>query len=210
MIAARAAVLALALALVGCAARVDPHHLENQLEREVQALSQIARDLRYQAETCEEGGPATGLYADLHQVFSGSEATVERQGPITVVILPLDVLFNDPETMRFREEATMQLDLLATALKLHPSHRIELAGHTDDGMLPAGGPWSTHFDRAYANAMAVMDLLTGDFGVDPGRFRVTSHGQWSPIASNDVPSGQRQNRRVEVRIRPHFSLPVDH
>ncbi len=194
----------------GCGLRRDPDHLARQLEREVQALNQIVRDLREQAETCEEPGRTTALYADLHQVFSGTEAEVFQVGITTVVRLPVGLLFTDRYELRLREEATMQLDLLATALRLHPNTTVEVVGHTDDGMLPPdiermGGL----LGLSWRYAEAVARKLTAEFDVDPARFTVSARGPWAPIASNDVPSGQERNRRVEVRIRPGPTRPEE-
>lgn len=192
-----------------CGARQDPLHLENQLEREVQALHQVVRDLRAQAEGCDAVGAPDAIYADLHQVFAGTETTVEREGAVTVVTLPVSVLFTDPYGLRFREEADMVLDLLATALKLHPSHRVQISGHTDDAMLPSDWVrrYGSHLDLSFQYAAAVMQRLSVDYAVPEGRFTVSAHGQWAPVASNDLPLGQQRNRRVEVRISPGAPPP---
>lgn len=162
------------------------------------------RDLRHQAATCSEAGPPDAIYNDLHQVFNNTETTVEREGSTTVVTLPVSVLFTDPYSLRFREEANMALDLLATALKLHPDHVIVLEGHTDDRSLPSDWVrrYGSHLDLSFQYAAAVMQRLSVDFDVDQHRFTVSARGQWAPVATNDLPNGQRRNRRVEVHIRP--------
>lgn len=192
------------LGLLACGPKQDPQHLERQLELEVMALQAVNRDLRHQAATCSDAGPPDAIYADLHQVFAGTEIAVEREGPITVVTLPVSILFTDPYSLRFREEATMTLDLLATALNLHPDHRIELEGHSDDRILPGDlvRRYGSHLDLSFQYAAAVMQHLTQDFDVPDSRFVVSARGGWAPVASNDLPTGQARNRRVEVRIRP--------
>ncbi len=193
-----------ALALLGCGPKQDPNHLENQLEKEVQALNQVVRDLRFQAEHCGAAGAPDAIYADLNQVFAGTETIVERQGAITIVTMPVHVLFSDPYSLRFREEANMTLDLLATALKVHPDHRVEIEGHTDDRALPSDWVrrYGSHLDLSFQYAAAVMQRLSVDFKVGEDRFTVAARGQWAPVASNDLPKGQARNRRVEVRITP--------
>ena len=170
----------------------------------MQALNQIVRDLRHQASTCDESGPPDAIFGDLHQVFAGTETTVEREGIKTVVTLPVSVLFTDAYSLRFREEANMSLDLLATALTLHPNHTVVIEGHTDDASLPSDWVrrYGSHLDLSFQYAAAVMQRLSVDFSVDEGRFTVSARGQWAPIASNDLPNGQARNRRVEVHIQP--------
>lgn len=194
----------LLLATACGAARKDPQHLENQLEREVQALNQVVRDLRFQAEHCGAAGAPDAIYAELNQVYAGTETTVEREGAITLVSLPVAVLFTDPYSLRFREEANMTLDLLATALRVHPDHRVLIEGHTDDRSLPSDWVrrYGSHLDLSFQYAAAVMQRLSVDFQISEERFTVSARGQWAPIASNDLPNGQGRNRRVEIRITP--------
>lgn len=183
-----------------CASRGGPN-LENQLEREVIALNQTVRRLKIDATNCAEGGDDT-LYADLKQVFAGGEIKVGTDRGATELIIPISHLFADPYSLRFREEATMSLDLLATALNLHPNHRVTIEGHTNDKILPSNlvRRFGSHLDLSFQYAAAVMQRLSEEFKVDEQRFTVAARGPWAPIASNDVTSGQEQNQRVTVRI----------
>jgi len=194
-----------ALLLTGCATKHSQDHLEKQLEREVVALNQVVRDLRHQVANCgQDRSSPDSIFADLHQAFAGTDITVEREGSVTVVALPIGVLFTDPYSLRFREEANLPLDLMATTLQLHPNHRVELQGHTDNALLPRAWVrrYGSHLELSFLYAAAVMQRLSEDYGVGEDRFTVAARGQWAPIASNDVASGQARNRRVELRIRP--------
>lgn len=200
--------LALVLA-VGCGAPrhgdvvTRGRHLERQLESEVVALHQRLRHLEAELQTCDTTGPAP-LYAELHQVFSGTEVDVERRGSVVVVSLPVRHLFADPYSLRLREESAMTLDLLATALARHPDTLVRIEGHTDDGMLPTGlvRRYASHLDLSFQYAAAVLQELTGSFGLAEERFAVTARGAWAPVATNDTPAGQARNQRVEVHVLP--------
>ncbi len=199
--------LALILLIAGCGPK-NTSGLTKQLDAEVVALHQVVRDLKGQVATCGQGTSPESIYADLHQVFKGTEITVSRQGAVTVVTLPATTLFSDPYTLAFRDESNMTLDLLATAIKLHPGQRIVLEGHTDNAMLPRDWVrrYGSHLELSFLYAAAVMQRLNEQFDVTEDRFTVSARGQWAPIASNDVSSGQNANRRVEVHIMPNLAI----
>src|SRR5690606_22878234 len=113
----------------------DGRGLEGQLEREVVALQQRVRALEFELAQSVHGGDPGPIYANLHQLFAGTEISVDRRGGITVVTLPVGHLFADPYNLRFRQECQMSLDLLATALKDYPEQPVVVDGHTDDRML---------------------------------------------------------------------------
>lgn len=177
---------------------------DRQLESEVVALHQRLRQLEGQMQSCEDSGGAGRIHGELHQLFSGTEIDVERRGAVVVVNFPVSHLFADPYSLRLREESAMTLDLLATALKRHPELLVRFEGHTDDRLLPAGlvRRYGSHLDLSFQYAAALLQELTQRFGLPEDRFSVTARGAWAPIATNDTPSGQARNQRVEVHILP--------
>ncbi|MBW2254803.1 MAG: OmpA family protein [Deltaproteobacteria bacterium] len=193
------------LLLAGCPPRhsyPDGAGLAGQLEREVVALQQRVRSLEFQLDHCGEDPDPDSIYQDLHQIFSGSDVLVSRVGSTTILLLPSDYLFTRGTDLR--EEALMSLDLLATALNLHPEHQVVVEGHSDDRM-PTGDLrrlYSDNWVLSYSRAETVMHALSTQFGVDPSRFTVQSRAEWEPIATNDTTAGQAKNRRVMVRIIP--------
>jgi flagellar motor protein MotB len=176
-------------------------NLEDQLEAEVIALNQTVRKLKVEAANCADGGNDT-LFSDLTQVYKGSEISVTRKRGVTLVTIPVSHLFADAYSLRFREEAQMSLDLLATALNLHPRHGVIVEGHTNDRILPSNlvRRFGSHLDLSFQYAAAVMQNLSEDYAVDETRFTVAARGKWDPVASNDVTSGQDRNQRVAVHI----------
>lgn len=199
------AILALggcALLSTGCAAThsyPDGTGLTGQLEREIVALRTLNTQLQA---SC--GGPERPdqVFAEMSGVFAGSEVTVTREGRVTVVSIPVVLLFADPWSMQVRAEATGPLDLLATAMNLHPEYTITVEGHSSDRSIPlsVARQYADHLVLSFAYASAVQLRLTNDYKVAPERFTVAARGEWEPIASNDIPSGQAQNDRVVVYL----------
>ncbi len=190
-----------ALAACGLHGNPERSRLVGQLEREVVALNATVQ--RLQVDCASSDRPDT-LFAALTGVFAGGEVGVSRDGKTTLLVFPVSLLFPDPWSGQFRAEATGVLDLLATALTLHPDYAINVEGHAADRSIPAREfkRFPDHVALSLMYAARTATRLTTEFGVAPERFTIAGRGAWEPIASNDVPSGQVQNDRVVVRIVP--------
>jgi chemotaxis protein MotB len=76
---------------------------------------------------------------------------------------------------------------------------IQLEGHTD--AIPIhNSQFKSNWELSCARAIAVMDVLCGNFGVNEERFSVVGRADTAPIDSNDTPEGRARNRRVDVII----------
>lgn len=83
------------------------------------------------------------------------------------------------------------------------TYEIDVVGNTDN--LPIGpelaGRYPTNWELAGERASIVVRYLQ-EQGVDPGRMRAISAGQYHPVASNDTADGRARNRRTEILLRP--------
>ncbi|HHO49568.1 MAG TPA: hypothetical protein ENK18_01565 [Deltaproteobacteria bacterium] len=196
----------LLLLLAGCPYRAD---LVNQLESEVIALKSHTRMLKEELATC--GSPKTpgSLYAELTQVFMGSEITVEQRGAATVIRVRASHIYSDAYSLELREEADKNLDLLGLALLLNPDHQVMVLGHTNDRPIPE--EWQRRYESLVALSIALSITLTEHliehYDLDPRRFTNAGRGPYTPIASNDLESGQDANHRLEILLYPNGALP---
>jgi chemotaxis protein MotB len=180
--------------------------LIGQLDREVIALKQKVRYLEERLGSCTTGQDPGSLYPELVQVFSGGPVAVDRKGTVTTVTLPADVLFST-NSNTLREESAFALDLLGTALKLHPDVGILLVGHTDSE-LPAAALrklFPTNWELSYARALAVARALSERHGVPMSRITVAGRADQEPVTGNDTPEGRSTNRRVVAVLTPGVS-----
>jgi len=185
----------------------DGSGLVGQLNREVQALQQTVRMLEYEAATCRDPQAAPDpLFQELHQLLSNTEVSIERRGRTTIVTFPAAHLFGVDE-LSLRQEATMTLDIMSTALKLHPNYTIDVEGHTDDVGVPMGlrKRFGDPFTFSAARAYALVDTLVNEFGLAEDRFSVIGRGPSRPISTNDTDVGRRKNRRVVMYLHPKVS-----
>lgn len=89
-------------------------------------------------------------------------------------------------------EPTLQIGL--GALRDNPEIRVEIGGHTDNQ-----GSRTYNQELSQRRAQAVFDWLVRN-GIDAGRMTVRGYGLTRPVASNDTPEGQAQNRRIEFTV----------
>jgi outer membrane protein OmpA-like peptidoglycan-associated protein len=117
-----------------------------------------------------------------------------QDGSIRVDI-PSEVLF-DFDSARIKPGFMSTLNEVAGILNQDTRSTVQIIGHTDS---TGDASYNLRLSRERANAVA--DALSAR-GVSYNRLYTEGRGEEQPIASNDTESGRRQNRRVELFIRP--------
>jgi len=82
-----------------------------------------------------------------------------------------------------------------------PDAQVAVEGHTDNDPIKVSG-WKSNWELSAARALAVVHFFVDQCGVLPGRLSAVGHGEFKPVASNDLSQGKQQNRRVEIVILP--------
>jgi len=96
--------------------------------------------------------------------------------------------------------SSYELDNVVEILKLNPTIRVEIAGHTDN----TGDP-QANMALSEARALSVSNYLSAN-GISSDRFTaVRGYGQTREAASNDTEEGRAENRRTEFII----ALPAE-
>ena len=87
------------------------------------------------------------------------------------------------------------LDALAQAIRDNPwIAKVRIEGHTDNS---GGAKANMKLSRERAEAVATYLV---DLGIGRERVETAGYGQDQPLAPNDSPINQQQNRRVEIKI----------
>lgn len=172
-----------------------------QLDAEVRAARQRVEMLEEQARGCAADGSPGDIYPQLVQIFAGTEVAVERAGGRAVVTIPGDLLFGEG-TATVRREAGMVIDLLGTAMTLHPDRVAWVIGHTDARPLSSRAASTFSDSRGLSLAMAdgLVDALLAQHSLPSARFTVAGRGADAPLVPEDTPAAQARNRRVVVVI----------
>lgn len=95
---------------------------------------------------------------------------------------------------RLTRRAQEILDQVAETLLAYPDVRVEIGGHTD-----SLGRDAYNLALSERRARSARQYLIGR-GVDAGRMTAVGYGEARPIADNETPEGQEENRRVELKV----------
>ena len=132
---------------------------------------------------------------DLEAQLNNSDVRIVNTGSELIVTMPQDILF-DTDSAVLRQDLQSDLRALATNLLQYPDTTVDIIGHTDNT-----GEASYNQELSTRRAGAVSAVLF-DAGVPSNRVRSFGRGEEEPIATNLTEEGKRQNRRVEIIIRP--------
>ena len=78
---------------------------------------------------------------------------------------------------------------------------IIVSGHTDNIPIKHSG-YKSNWELSTARATEVLHSLVDNGGLNPENLAATGYGKYRPVVSNDTEEGRRQNRRVEIIIKP--------
>lgn len=106
----------------------------------------------------------------------------------------LENIFFATDSYDLDKRSNNEIQELIHFLKLNPSLRVSIEGHTDtEGSAEYNKTLSENRAKAVFNALLAA-------GISKTRLEYKGFGSKQPIASNDTESGRAQNRRTEMRI----------
>jgi chemotaxis protein MotB len=127
--------------------------------------------------------------------------TTDQRG-LVVTILTDKVLF-PLDSAQLQPEGTAIIDALAPVLAVLPN-QVDVEGDTDNQAI-RGGPYASNWALSAARAVAVVEVLINDHGIEPDRLQATGNSDTRPVVPNNTPQHQAENRRVEIVV---FSTTV--
>ena len=163
-----------------------------QLQKELDAIKAKAEEQK-------------ATYAKLVKELSGEldtrKLTIQQMKTGINVNLTEDILFPSGSAT-LRDSGREVLAKVAGQLQKVP-YQIIVSGFTDN--LPIKGNLATRFpsnwDLAAARATNVVRLLEQQ-KVPASKLVAASYGENQPVADNATEAGRKQNRRIEIRLRP--------
>jgi len=106
----------------------------------------------------------------------------------------LNNIFFDTDSYALLEKSKSELERLVGFLKLNPSIKIKISGHTDNQ-----GDEKSNKILSENRAKAVVNYLIKE-GISPDRLSSAGFGATNPIDSNQTEEGRAKNRRTEFKI----------
>lgn len=142
--------------------------------------------------------PDRVLHPDINRSTLDQNIQVLNR-PEGVALVLSDKLLFAPESSRLSSQATRLLEQIRLLI-MAVNAPVNVAGYTD----ATGGP---HYDNTRLSAERALTVLNHflTHGLSPEQFSVSGYGPHRPLASNQTPSGRKQNRRVEIvlKTKPH-------
>jgi len=113
---------------------------------------------------------------------------IDAEGHIAIY----DIHF-DTGSATIKGESADALKNIAEYLNAHKDKKFLFVGHTDNT-----GNYNANLKLSEERANAVINELTGKYGVDAAQLKAFGCGQAAPVATNANEDGRKMNRRVEI------------
>jgi len=84
-------------------------------------------------------------------------------------------------------------------------HSVRLEGHTDAIPIHTAR-FPSNWDLSAARAIAMLKLLTENFGIPSDRLAIGGYAETSPVDTNDTAEGRAHNRRVDIVLLSQLML----
>jgi OOP family OmpA-OmpF porin len=128
----------------------------------------------------------------------------EERTPVTkdIYLQPIEVgvtvrlknIYFDFDKTTLKKESFAELNKVVDFLKQNNTVEIEIGGHTDNK-----GSDDYNHNLSQGRCQAVVDYISSQ-GINSARLTPHGYGEGNPIDTNDTPTGQANNRRVEFTI----------
>jgi len=122
----------------------------------------------------------------------------------TLKVVLIDKILFDSGSHNINDNGKKLLMTLAKTFKENNKQQIMVEGHTDN--VPLGADLRTNFpsnwELSAARAAAVVRFFQKEGGLEPQRLSVRGYSYYKPVASNNNEEGRRQNRRIEIILKP--------
>jgi chemotaxis protein MotB len=146
---------------------------------------------------------AAEMEAALDKMGLGKQVSFNfDQRGLVVSILTDKVLF-PLDSAQLQPGGVAIINALAPVLALLPN-QIDVEGDTDDQPIH-GGPYADNWALSAARAVAVVEDLIRDHGINPDRLQASGNSDTRPVVPNNTPQHQAENRRVQIVV---FSTTV--
>ncbi len=162
-------------------------------------LNDITFEISYRPKT-------QAVYANLKQHLQGIDnIAVEQTQDSLTVILKNEILFASGSSILSEEGRNVIIDL-ARNLGTSKDYEVIVEGHTDD--VPIRGElalrYPTNWELSSARALKVVHALSSA-GIEPSLLQARAFGPFRPRITNNSEFNRKNNRRIELVIRPRNS-----
>jgi chemotaxis protein MotB len=134
-------------------------------------------------------------------IDAGQLKVIIRDGRM-LIALESDVLFDSGKT-NLKPAGQTALAKVAQVLAGITDRKYQVAGHTDNVPIHTA-KFPSNWELSTARAVEVVNFLVAN-GMKPQQLSAAGFGEFDPVAPNDAPDHQAQNRRIEIVLQPNLS-----
>lgn len=139
-------------------------------------------------------------YNEVNRISNGPSVELEEAEKGIVIRIPNELLFDNGSAILSNSSGIAFLKRLSLEFRKMPNAvLIKSIGHTDNTPILRDSVFADNFELSIARGVNVADLIINE-GVDNSRITGGGEGEYSPIASNDIPSLRAKNRRVDLYV----------
>ena len=128
------------------------------------------------------------------------DVQIEVIGGVVYISISDKLLFYSGSS-RINSKSSNVLGKVAKVINDHSNINVLIEGHTDNVPISKDCV-SDNWDLSVQRSTAIVRVLQGKYGVDPGRLTAGGRSEFAPKASNDNSAGRKLNRRTEIIITP--------
>jgi chemotaxis protein MotB len=182
-----------------------------QLAKQKTQLAQRVTEIEARAGELEEAGRKAErtvqiqeeLIESLREEIAAGQVKIAQLTSRTTVRLK-DRIFFDSGKASVKASGLAILRKIGQTLKNIQDKHIQVEGHTD--MRPIitelREKYPTNWELSVARASTIVRYLIDVVKIDPDRISAVGYAFYKPLAPNDTPEGQQENRRVEFALLP--------
>ena len=172
---------------------------KQQLKKNVSVTSKELEAIK--ARQAEQEALFANLKKELASELDSKKLTIQQMKDGIHVNLTEDILFPSGSA-EVRESGREVLGKVSGQLG-DAKYQIVVSGFTDNVPISRSlsSRFPTNWDLAAARATNVVRLLEEN-NVPSDKLIATSYGKNKPISSNETEEGRKQNRRIEIHLRP--------
>ncbi|WP_306349628.1 OmpA family protein [Flavobacterium sp. '19STA2R22 D10 B1'] len=174
----------------------------NKLKSELQSRSQRVDELEGMIAAKEES--MKRLKETLSKALNGFEGkglTVEHKNGKVYVSMENKLLFGSGSWFVGTEGKRAVVEV-GKVLADNPEISVLIEGHTDNVPYVGSGPISSNWDLSTKRAIAIVDILAENKGVNKTNLTAAGRGEFAPLVSNETSEGKAKNRRIEIILTP--------
>ncbi len=149
------------------------------------------------------------LIESLKKEIDAGQVKIAQLAGLTTIRLEDKILF-DSSRATIKNSGLAVLKKVGEALQQIKDKHIQVQGHTDSRPIrwDLQGKYPTNWELSAARAATIVRYLVDEVGINPTRLSAAGYGFHQPIASNETPEGQQDNRRVEFSLLPARAAAV--